>query len=72
MVIWIKAVSYTHLDVYKRQSQYYIQLLEYMDRMGYACCGDSVEITLIDAGFTNDTSRYVTEIQIPYLKCMKE
>ena len=40
--------------------------------MEYACCGDSVEITLIDAGFTNDTSRYVTEIQIPYLTCMKE
>lgn len=39
-----------------------------MNQMGYSCCGDSVEITLIDAGFTNDTSRYVTEIQIPFSK----
>ena len=65
-------VSVRFSGTHREASQYYMQLLEYMDRMEYACCGDSVEITLIDAGFTNDTSRYVTEIQILYLKCMKE
>lgn len=44
---------------------YYIRLLEHMEQAGRSCCGDSVEITLIDAGFTNDTTQYVTEIQIP-------
>ena len=65
-------VSVRFSGTHREASQYYMQLLEYMDRMEYACCGDSVEITLIDAGFTNDTYRYVTEIQIPYLTCMKE
>lgn len=44
---------------------YYMKLLDHMAENGYRCCGDSVEITLIDAGFTNDASQYVTEIQIP-------
>ena len=51
---------------------YYMKLLDHMAENVYRCCGDSVEITLIDAGFTNDASQYVTEIQIPieqnYLK----
>ena len=32
---------------------------------GYEAAGDSLEITLIDYGFTNDTTQFVTEIQIP-------
>ena len=58
-------MSIRFAGTHQEASQYYIQLLDHMDRMGYSCCGDSVEITLIDAGFTNDTSQYVTEIQIP-------
>ena len=42
--------------------------LDYMEREGYACGGDSVEITLIDSGFTNDTEKYITELQIPVKK----
>ena len=61
-------VSVRFSGTHQEASQYYILLLEYMNQMGYSCCGDSVEITLIDAGFTNDTSRYVTEIQIPFSK----
>ena len=59
-------ISVRFSGTHQEASQHYILLLEYMDRMGYSCCGDSVEITLIDAGFTNDVSRYVTEIQIPF------
>ena len=44
---------------------YYKQLLSYADERHYHVCGDSVEITLIDAGLTNDVSSYVTELQIP-------
>lgn len=36
-----------------------------MEEKGYDCLGDSVEVTLIDAGFTDDVGQYVTEIQIP-------
>ncbi|MDO4326407.1 MAG: MerR family transcriptional regulator [bacterium] len=43
----------------------YCRLLDWMEQNGYQACGDSVEITLIDAGFTNNTEKYVTELQIP-------
>lgn len=36
-----------------------------MDTLGLECCGDSVEITWIDSGFTDDTEKYVTELQLP-------
>lgn len=58
-------VSVRFPGTHQEAAQYYIQLLEYIRDNGYACCGNSVEITLIDAGFTNDASKYVTEIQIP-------
>lgn len=44
---------------------YYEKLLSYAEENGYDICGDSIEITLIDAGLTNEISNYVTEIQIP-------
>lgn len=47
---------------------YYIKLLAYIEEKGYSCLGDSVEVTLIDAGFTDDMNQYVTEIQIPVQK----
>lgn len=53
--------SGTHKDA----GPYYEQLLDYMEKNGLECCGDSVEITLIDSGFTNDTEKYITELQIP-------
>ncbi len=53
--------SGTHKDA----GPYYEQLLDYMEKNGLKCCGDSVEITLIDSGFTNDTEKYITELQIP-------
>lgn len=53
--------SGTHKDA----GPYYEQLLDYMEKNRLECCGDSVEITLIDSGFTNDTEKYITELQIP-------
>ena len=32
-----------------------------------AVAGELVEVTLIDAGFTNDADKYVTEVQVPVL-----
>lgn len=44
---------------------YYERLLDYIGEKGYVPGGGSVEITLVDSGMTNDTSRFVTEIQVP-------
>lgn len=52
---------------HKEAQRHYCRLLEYLEQEGKSCAGDSVEVTLIDAGFTNDTEKYVTEIQIPIL-----
>lgn len=51
----------THRDA----GPYYRLLLERIAQMGLEPCGDSVEVTLIDAGMTSDESQFVTEIQIP-------
>lgn len=56
--------SGTHKDA----RTYYEKLLAYMKEHRLDCCGDSVEITLIDSGFTNDTEKYITELQIPVKK----
>ena len=56
--------SGTHKDA----GTYYEKLLAYMKEHRLDCCGDSVEITLIDSGFTNDTEKYITELQIPVKK----
>ncbi|MBX4262216.1 MerR family transcriptional regulator (plasmid) [Clostridium estertheticum] len=53
---------------HKEADQYYLNLLKYMQSKNYALTGDSIEITLIDYGMTNDTSKFVTELQIPYKK----
>lgn len=54
---------------HRNSGQYYEQLLGYAAEQGMECCGDSAEITLIDSGFTNDTEKYITELQIPVKKC---
>lgn len=48
--------------------QYYQCLLNYFQEHHYKICGDSVEITLIDYGITNDSEKFVTEIQLPFQK----
>lgn len=54
--------SGTHKD----SNIYYEKLLDYIELSGYKINGNSVEITLIDSGFTNDFSKFITEIQIPF------
>lgn len=53
---------------HREAGKYYMQLLTYMEEKGYRAAGDSMEITMIDSGMTNDVSQYITEIQILYGK----
>ena len=43
----------------------YRRLAAFIEESGRRIGGDSVEVTLIDAGMTSDESRFVTEVQIP-------
>lgn len=43
----------------------YEKLIEFIEENGLRIAGDSREITMIDYGLTNDTDKFVTEIQIP-------
>lgn len=51
----------THMDA----PRYYQKLIEYIHGHHYQITNFSREITMIDYGFTNDTSKFVTEINIP-------
>lgn len=48
--------------------EYYKKLLEYIRIHELVIAGFSREITLIDYGLTNDTDKFVTEIQIPVVR----
>ena len=48
--------------------RYYKKLLEYIRIQKLEIAGFSREITLIDYGLTNDTDKFVTEIQIPVVR----
>lgn len=50
---------------HERAPAYYDTLMEYITQNRYEISGFSKEITMIDYGLTNDTSQFVTEIQIP-------
>lgn len=54
----------THGD----SARHYAKLVDFIGTSGLAIMGDSVEITLIDAGMTSDESRFVTELQIPVIQ----
>lgn len=54
----------THIDAETN----YKKLLTYMNKSNYVLIDDSIEITLIDYGFTNDRDKYVTEILLPYTR----
>ncbi|AZV42875.1 GntR family transcriptional regulator [Peribacillus asahii] len=47
---------------------YYKKLLTHMKKYNYELIDDSIEITLIDYGITNDKDKYVTEILLPYTR----
>ncbi|MCH1983509.1 MerR family transcriptional regulator [Ruminococcus sp. OA3] len=50
-----------------QSSLYYSKLLEHMKNCNLSIFGNSVEITLIDDGMTDDVDQFVTEIQIPVI-----
>lgn len=50
---------------HERAAEYYDILMQYLAEHGYQVAGFSKEVTMIDFGLTNDTSQFVTEIQIP-------
>jgi DNA-binding transcriptional MerR regulator len=50
---------------HEEASPYYTMLLDYLMDSGFQIKGDSIEITIIDAGMTNDHNQFVTELQIP-------
>ena len=52
----------THMEA----APYYKKLLTYLKKHRYKLIDDSIEVTLIDYGITNDRDKYVTEILLPY------
>lgn len=50
---------------HEEASSYYAMLLDYLMDSGLHIKGNSIEITMIDSGMTNDHNQYVTELQIP-------
>lgn len=51
--------------IHKDAQKYYKKLSDYIEENGLEIIGFSKEISMIDYGITNDTSKFVTEIQIP-------
>lgn len=51
---------------HKDAPPYYARLLDFLDQHQFKLSGFSREITLIDDGITNDSSQFVTEIQLPF------
>lgn len=50
---------------HKDASIHYEKLVHYISENGLTITGFSKEITMIDYGITNDTTQFVTEIQVP-------
>ena len=59
--------SGTHIDA----TPYYQKMLSFLQQHHWSPNGDAIEITLIDAGLTNDRSQYVTELQLPIWKSIE-
>lgn len=50
---------------HREAPEQYAKLIEYIDENKLEIAGFSSEITMIDYAYTNDTDKFVTEIQIP-------
>lgn len=61
-------VSVRFCGSHKQSPEYYRKLTEYISSHNYVISGYSRELTLIDYGLTSDTSRFVTQINIPVRK----
>lgn len=53
---------------HKEAAEQYEKLMKYIVENNFEATGFSFEITMIDYAYTNDTSKFVTEIQIPVKK----
>lgn len=51
---------------HEEAAPYYTLLLNYIKESGFQISGNSVEITIIDDGITNNRNKFVTELQIPF------
>ena len=58
-------VSIRFQGEHRQAAGYYEKLMVYIKKNQLSVSGFSREITMIDYGLTNDTSKFVTEIQIP-------
>ena len=58
-------VSVRFQGSHEKASIYYERLMDYIEEHHLVISGLSREITMIDDGFTNDPSKFVTEIEIP-------
>ncbi len=58
-------VSVRFQGSHEKASIYYERLMDYIEEHHLVISGFSREITMIDDGFTNDPSKFVTEIEIP-------
>ena len=58
-------VSIRFCGSHKEAARQYEKLASFITNHNMKISGNSMEITMIDYGFTNDTNKFVTEIQIP-------
>ena len=58
-------VTLRFCGIHKDAQKYYQKLSKYIEENHLKISGFSKEISMIDYGLTNDTTRFVTEIQIP-------
>lgn len=61
----MKCVTIRFCGSHNEAPKYYSILMKYIDEHNLKVINFSREVTLIDYGITNDTNKFVTEIQIP-------
>lgn len=60
-----KCISIRFCESHNESNKYYKILLDYIENNNYIISNFAREITMIDYGITNDTSKFVIEICIP-------
>lgn len=61
----MQSVQIRYCGSHREAAQQYSKLINYINENGFEIAGFSSEITMIDYAYTNDTDKFVTEIQIP-------
>lgn len=60
-----QSVAVRFCGSHKEAPEQYAKLMKYIEKNNFEVADFSSEITMIDYGYTNDTKKFVTEIQIP-------